>query len=226
LHYFGNLIGFGDLNLGLFSGPLAIFSLIVGMNAFNMLDGIDGLSASLGIVSIGSMAFITSTAELQFIGIIIVTALLVFLIFNLGMLGPKNKIFLGDNGSMLIGLVVAWFLITASQKNYPDFKPVTAIWLIAIPLIDMTSVMFKRLRRGESMLKADREHLHHKLMDAGFSAKQTLTIIVITSIVLVIFGLFLDKSEAPEQYAFYIFLVFLVLYNIAHTKFSARSSNI
>ena len=220
LPYFGNLIGFGDLHLGIFAGPVAIFSLVVGMNAFNMLDGIDGLSASMCLVSLGTMALLADNVNLQLIGGVVVVCLLVFLFFNLSYLGQKNKIFLGDSGSMLIGLIVAWFLIVASQHDTPDFKPVTALWIIAIPLIDMTSVMLKRLRKGRSMLEADREHLHHKLMDAGFSPRQTLLIIVIAAIVLIAFGLVMDRSSLPEYMSFYLFLLLLLIYNLAHSKFS------
>ena len=218
LHYFGNLIGFGPLDLGLFSGPVAIFSMIVGMNAFNMLDGIDGLSASLALVCILAMTLITGSQQIELIGVVMVAALSVFLVFNLGVLGTKYKIFLGDNGSMTVGLVIAWFLIVASQKASPDFKPVTAIWLIAIPLIDMTSVMFKRLRRGESMLSADREHLHHKFMDLGFSPRATLLIIVSISIITIGIGYALDFSDVPEYIGFYVFLALLILYNLLQAK--------
>jgi UDP-GlcNAc:undecaprenyl-phosphate GlcNAc-1-phosphate transferase len=224
LPYFGNLIGFGNLNLGIFAGPVAVFSLVVGMNAFNMLDGIDGLSASMCLVSLGTMAILADNSNLQLMGGIVIASLIVFLLFNLGMVGLNNKIFLGDSGSMLLGLIIAWFLIVASQNDTPDFKPVTALWIIAIPLIDMTSVMLKRLRQGRSMLEADREHLHHKLMDAGMSSRQALIIIVFFAIILVGLGLLMDRSNLPEYYSFYLFLMLLFVYNFAHSKFSKHQN--
>lgn len=218
LHFFGNLMGFGPLHLGVFSGPIAIFSMIVGMNAFNMLDGIDGLSGSLALICILAMTLITQNMEIRFIGLVIIASISIFLVFNLDFLGKQNKIFLGDNGSMLIGLIVAWFLIVASQEPNLDFKPVTAIWIIAIPLIDMTSVMFKRLKRGESMLAADREHLHHKIMDLGLSPRITLMIIICISIITISVGYLLDQSNVPEYIGFYLFMALLVLYNIAQSR--------
>lgn len=178
LDYFGNLIGLGDIYLGIFAGPLAIFSMLVGMNAFNMMDGIDGLAASLSLVCLTAIVLITHSSNLQLIAVVVGAALLVFLAFNLELSKLTNKIFLGDAGSMMLGLIIAWFLIAASQSEIPDFKPVTALWLIAIPIIDMTSVMLKRVKRGESMLKADREHIHHVIMEMGFSSRSALIVIV------------------------------------------------
>ena len=220
LDYFGNLTGFGELYLRGFSGPVAIFSMIVGMNAFNMLDGIDGLSASLCLLCLAAIGLITNDFNLQVISVVTIASIAVFLIFNLGLLGNSYKIFLGDAGSMMLGLIVAWFLITASQSDVPDFKPVTALWLIAVPLIDMTSVMLKRLRRGESMMKADREHFHHKLIDLGMSARQALFFIFMFALFLLLFGLFLDKSDVPEYISFYIFLFLIFIYNLIHSKIS------
>ena len=220
LDYFGNLLGLGELYLGHFSGPVAIFSMIVGMNAFNMLDGIDGLSASLCLLTLAAIGLISNDSNLQVISSVTVISILVFMVFNLGLLGKNYKIFLGDAGSMMLGLIVAWFLITASQSETPDFKPVTALWLIAVPLIDMTSVMLKRFRRGESMMKADREHFHHKLIDLGMSSRQALLFIFVFALILLMFGMALDKSGLPEYISFYIFIALIFIYNLIHSKIS------
>jgi UDP-GlcNAc:undecaprenyl-phosphate GlcNAc-1-phosphate transferase len=115
---------------------------------------------------------------------IFVAALSAFLLFNLGGLRRLfGKVFMGDAGSMMKGLSVVWLLVPGTQNGQPSFRPFTALWIIAFPLMGMFAVMHRRIRKGKSPLSADRDHLHHIFMRFGYSSNGALLIIGILSTV-------------------------------------------
>ena len=120
----------------------------------------------------GIVFYISGNEYLATICLLIVTALIPYILLNLGFpLGRRFKIFMGDAGSMFIGFSVVWMLIRGTQEvDIIAFKPVTALWLIAIPLMDMATIMIRRMRKGHSPFKPDREHLHHICERMGLSS--------------------------------------------------------
>ncbi len=132
---------------------------------------------------------------------------------NLGLLGKKRKIFMGDAGSMMIGFTVIWVLLSASQStNDPLMRPVTALWLIALPLMDMAAIMIRRIRRGDSPFKPDREHLHHIFQRMGLNSRQTLFAICCLASALTAFGLYGEVTGLSEAFMFYAFITCFALY--------------
>jgi UDP-GlcNAc:undecaprenyl-phosphate GlcNAc-1-phosphate transferase len=121
---------------------------------------------------LGIVFYISGNEYLATICLLIVTALIPYILLNLGFpLGRRFKIFMGDAGSMFIGFSVVWMLIRGTQEvDIIAFKPVTALWLIAIPLMDMATIMIRRMRKGHSPFKPDREHLHHICERMGLSS--------------------------------------------------------
>ena len=113
------------------------------MNAFNMIDGINGLCSGLAFISMIFMGVFYN----GFIGthlIIAVGAIAGFLIFNLGIIGKKRWVFLGDHGSNLLGFLTAMSMIGASQELRFDFSSITALWLIAVPFLDCIGLILKK----------------------------------------------------------------------------------
>ena len=170
---------------------LAVIAIATAINAFNFIDGIDGLSASMALLA---MTHINLTFNLLYgsippdyasFGVLFSGALAGFLMFNLQVFNGR-KIFLGDSGSMLVGLLVAVALIGGSQESgRPGIPPIPAslcLWLIAIPLTDMLSIIARRIVSGSSPMAPDRTHLHHKIMAAGFSQRRTLLILILSAI--------------------------------------------
>lgn len=134
------------------------------INAYNMVDGIDGQLGALSCVTFVALAILFGLGgredlALWCLGLIV--ALAAYLLFNLSLFGARNKIFMGDAGSMVIGFSVLWLVLLATQGPQAVMRPVTALWLIAIPLMDMVTVMVRRLLRRQSPFKAGRDHLHH-----------------------------------------------------------------
>lgn len=208
----GDLFGFGSLYLGSLGIPLTIFMVVGVCNAFNMLDGMDGL---VGIVSVVLWLFIPVIAYINnasgpsfLLGLVFI----VFLVFNLGLLGRKRKIFLGDSGSTWLGFITAWFLIILAQGEGKLFQPITALWFILLPLIDALSTFIGRLWNQKSMFHADRTHIHHMLLDAGLKKEVVLLIFLLISVISSGFGIYANLNSIPESEQFYGFLTIWFFY--------------
>lgn len=219
LHSLGNFLGLGNIELGVFSPLFTVIAVIAAINAFNMVDGIDGLLGGLACVSLGSLGFVFylhNKIELAQFCLVICAAALPYILFNLGAFGKTRKVFMGDAGSMLIGFTVIWLLLQGSQTNDTGspIRPVTALWLIAVPLMDMASVMLRRIKRGQSPFKPDREHLHHIFQRVGLDSKLTLISICSIALSFALIGIVADVYQVPEPVMFYSFLALFGLYQL------------
>jgi len=213
----GNIFGAGEMiTLGWASYIVTIFAVVGAINAFNMVDGIDGLLGGLSLVTFGALSFIlfnTGLNEIAYFCLTMIIITLPYIMFNLGILGRKRKVFMGDAGSMVIGFTVVWLLLFSSQNaSRPPLAPVNALWLIAIPLIDMAAIMIRRIKKGQSPFKPDREHLHHIFQRLGLSSRQTLFAICFIAACLAGFGIIGDMNNVPENIMFYAFITCFFVY--------------
>lgn len=181
LNDLGDLFGTGPIHLGWLGVPVTVIAVVGTINAFNMLDGIDGLAASIALVCIGAIFLfdrgnVLDKGALPSLALLFV-ALLPFLFVNLGGISGR-KVFMGDAGSMLIGYVMAWSLIYLSQRGPSRIDAADAVWCIALPLLETLNLMYRRVRRGLSPFKPDRQHLHYLLLDRERSPKTALLTIV------------------------------------------------
>jgi len=210
LNSLGDLFGIGAIHLGILIVPFTIFAVIGSINAFNMMDGIDGLAASLALVALtGCYISIGTTDTYSELLLSLMGSLLAFLLVNLF---AKRKIFMGDAGSMLLGFAIAWFAILFSQAEgeHHVFSPITALWFVAIPIMDTICIMIRRVMKGQSPFMPDREHLHHIFLRAGYSDRQTLFIIVLIAILFASIGLIANHFQIAEGLMFLSFcLVFI-----------------
>ncbi len=213
----GDLFGMKDVLLPLWIAipftAVAVFGVI---NALNMADGIDGMAGSLALLTLGSIQLITDgSAPLSILIGVMIAGLSAFLFYNLQVFPQFRKIFLGDAGSMLLGLLIAWFLVNYSQESgFADeqFQPVTALFLLGLPLIDMVSTVLRRALSGHSPFKADRTHVHHILLAAGLTQRQVLGVIVILGGCINLIGIILSKANVDDTYQLFIYLVVFVVY--------------
>lgn len=219
LENIGNILGFGDIHLGFLSPIVTILAVIGAINAFNMVDGIDGLLGGLAIVTFTALAIlleVDSQHGLAYLCVVFIVAIIPYILMNLGILGHERKVFMGDAGSMMIGFTVIWLLLGASQEPSETLmRPTTALWLIAIPLMDMAAIMFRRVRRGDSPFKPDREHLHHIFQRLGFTSRQTLAIICLIASGFAGFGIYGEFLEISESTMFILFMLCFVSYTVA-----------
>ena len=179
---------FGITEIGYYgSDLLSIFVIIAIVNAFNLIDGIDGLAAGIGILAslvFGTWFYIVGQLQLAIMACALIGALLAFFRFNV--YSKKYKIFMGDIGSLLLGFVMAIFAIKFNDINGSMGQdplrviaaPAVSIGILIVPIYDTIRVSFVRIYHGRSPFTADREHVHHYLVDLTGSHKKTTAIIL------------------------------------------------
>ena len=214
----GNIFGLGEVVLDL-GGYLFTLICVVGViNAFNMIDGIDGLAGGMSLVILLTLTgFLTYTGNVASImePLVIAAAIVPFLAFNLSWKGFRgNKIFMGDSGSMFVGLTIVWLLVDHTQGESAAFRPITAVWLVGLPLMDMAAIMYRRARKGQSVLKPDRQHLHNIFMRAGLSSRKSLIAILLLGSCYCIVGILGEVYQVPEAIMFWSFIGVLVIYSM------------
>jgi UDP-GlcNAc:undecaprenyl-phosphate GlcNAc-1-phosphate transferase len=196
----------------MFSVAFTVFCVVGLMNAFNMIDGLNGICASLALVPLSFVAFFGNFSY----GLLIpIGAIVGFLAYNLGYLGKKRRVFLGDSGSNMLGFAIAFICIECSQDiNHASYiNPVTALWLVAIPLLDCIVVLISRILKGIMPFRPGRDHLHHRLLDMGFTPKKILLVFISLSIILASLGYYFEQNYPNKEYiSFYSFAILSVLY--------------
>tara|TARA_R110001632_G_scaffold8686_12_gene34616 strand:+ start:28004 stop:29068 length:1065 start_codon:yes stop_codon:yes gene_type:complete len=213
----GDILGTGSSDLGMFGYFFTLVCVVGVINAFNMIDGIDGLAGGMSLVVLSGVVFllIFSNNSSAIMGpMLIIAAIVPFLAFNLSWKGFKgNKIFMGDSGSMFVGLTIVWLMVDYTQGSNPAMRPITAAWIIGLPLMDMAAIMYRRARKGQSMLRPDRQHLHNIFMRAGLSSRRALAAILLLGCGYASVGILGEIYKVPESYMFASFIVLLIVYS-------------
>lgn len=173
--------------------PLSIFTIIVIINAFNLIDGINGLSGSIGaLISLvlGTWFFLVDRMELAIVALSLAGAIFAFLKYNF----TPAKIFMGDTGALLLGIVCSILALEFIEFHHlqPDHKyavqsvPAVAIGILILPLFDTARVFTMRAMKGKSPFYPDRTHIHHLLIDLGLSHMQGTSVLVFTNALFII----------------------------------------
>jgi UDP-GlcNAc:undecaprenyl-phosphate/decaprenyl-phosphate GlcNAc-1-phosphate transferase len=183
-----------------FSILLSLFAGIVIINAFNLIDGIDGLAASvsmLGTFVFGIFFISTNEWEYAVLAFTILGALVPFFLYNA--FGHINKIFMGDTGSLILGFLMTVLVFRFNEMNvFPVMRshflagPALSFAIIIIPMFDTLRVFFIRIIRGKSPFKADRRHIHHIMLDLGFTHLQSTLILIIINLAFIAFAYFFN----------------------------------
>ena len=210
----GDLVDVDNISTGYLAVPFTLIALLGLINAINMIDGIDGLAAGLSLIAFGFLAVCalqTGQAVSAQVLLTTVAVLLAFWAMNMRFpWQPHAKVFLGDSGSMILGGLLTWFSVELTRSP-GGIYPMTAVWFLAIPLIDMGVIIARRLARGHSPFRAGRDHLHHMLIGAGMSPGVAVVCVLSAGVVLATAGFCGWWSQVPEYYLFYGFLALLAL---------------
>ena len=202
------LIGFADMRIthlhGIFgiteigiipSYLISLFILIAIINALNLIDGIDGLASGLGILYCLFFAIyfhLTGETQWSVLGICMIGALAVFFLYNV--FGNREKIFMGDSGSLLLGYLLTTFVFHFCEVNayhkVPEFMqmnaaPAVAICVLTIPIFDTIRVSLTRIKKHRSPFQPDKNHIHHLLLQTGLNHIQTTGILLTVSLVFI-----------------------------------------
>ncbi|PJE80273.1 Undecaprenyl-phosphate alpha-N-acetylglucosaminyl 1-phosphate transferase [invertebrate metagenome] len=225
----GNLLGLGNIYLPMALGMVFTVVAVIGViNAINMSDGIDGLAASLCLLSICSFLILIGQSGSVIIPIIpVVGALTAFLLCNLQVAPGIRKIFLGDAGSMMLGYTLVWLLVRFSQEEThisQQFAPVTALFVLGLPLMDMVSTVSRRAFEGKNPFIPDRSHFHHLLQDIGLNSRQTLMTVLFFASGINAIGLLCHFFAVQQWIQLMIFLLCFIGYCQFSRVLSRRSS--
>lgn len=200
---------------------ISIIVLVVLTNAYNLIDGLDGLAGAIGIIVFGfygTWFYISGNDALGYIAFCFLGSLLAFLFFN----WQPSKIFMGDTGALMIGLLISYMTIKFININHelPDhisFKfnssVATAICVIIIPVFDTIRVIILRLRKSQSPFKADRNHLHHQFLNLGYS--HALSVMVISFISIFFLAIAVLLRNQGDMLILAIVLVVCIIINYA-----------
>ena len=216
-----------------FSIPFTIFIFIALINAINLIDGIDGLAGGIGFIagiSFGTWFLLNHHFSMACMAFSLSGSLLGFLRFNFS---KTSKIFMGDTGSLLLGFMLAFFAVKFIRLNVDINRngdaffsaPVLAVVLLIVPIFDTLRVFLVRILNGKSPFKADRNHMHHALLDNGmnhFQASATLWTLTMVSVV----GYFMSYQYISNTDACFILLGFFVLYLAAGYFLKVRAVKI
>ena len=196
---------FGGIDLGFWSYPITILWIVGISNALNFIDGVDGLAGSVTTVNAITLAIIAVAMTppnpiIALVGFILAGSMLAFLTYNFN----PAKIFMGDSGALFSGFLLATISITGVMKA-ATFAIMLPFVVLAVPIMDITYSFLRRVSKGQSPFVADAEHIHHKLLHAGFSQKKT--VVILTSVAILAGGLAcLFASHNAIKYDFFLTL--------------------
>lgn len=212
----GHLLGPFELTLPILGYILTFIAIIGAINAFNMIDGIDGLLGGMTTVTFGAMSvlfMLSGHTQLLSFSLIIVIATIPYILMNIGVpFGQRFKVFMGDAGSTVIGFTIVWLLIEGSQGTHNSFNAVTGLWIAAIPIMDTLSAIVRRIKKGHSPFKPDREHLHHIIIRLGLSSQQALVGICSIALIFASIGVISELLKIPEYVMFWSFVIINIIY--------------
>jgi UDP-GlcNAc:undecaprenyl-phosphate GlcNAc-1-phosphate transferase len=194
-------LGFGGnvLELGVLAIPFTAFFLLGAINSLNLLDGMDGLLSTVALIitlAFAGMAAMGEKWTTACVAITLAGALLGFLRYNF----PPASVYLGDTGSMLIGLVIGSLAIKSSLKGAATVTLAAPVAILAVPILDTLAAIFRRKLTGRSIYTTDRGHLHHCLLRQGFS-KVTVLFFVALFCLLAVAGAYLSIALNSEWLA-------------------------
>src|SRR5262249_12616092 len=220
----GNPFGTGTVNFSEYAAiAFTIFIVIAAINAFNMLDGTDGLAGTVALTSFLAIAYVSYTSGLTLplaISLVMIGAVCAFLLFNVPLReNAAAECFMGDAGSTLLGLAVAWLCIQISQGVTRPVTSVTALWFVALPLYELVWSTIRRVIRGVSPFKADTDHFHRLLLKAGFGPRGAFAVFAILTCVLPGIGLLCRRYELPDRTS----LILLALLGCATIRLMYRA---
>ncbi len=212
----GSLLGSGEIILQEYVAFIFTIFCIVGViNAFNWIDGIDGFFGSQVLIAIMGMMILSERISIFHIAFL--SAISPYIAMNLGLLGNKFKVFIGDHGAMMIGFLIAGSFVVLSQAEEGIYvkgvRPVDTLWCIGLVLLNALRVIWKRLIKKTSIFSSDREHIHHYFLDLGYSTEKTLIIVFSISLVIFSSGIALALLNVPEWISFLVFLGIFMFWN-------------
>lgn len=181
------------LNLGWLSVPVTIIWIVAITNAVNFIDGLDGLAVGVSAISAGTMlviALMVAEGNLAIVIAALLGACIGFIPYNFN----PAKIFMGDTGSTFLGYILATLSIQGLFKMYAIISFAVPFLILGVPIFDICFAFLRRIAKGQNPMVADRGHVHHRLIDMGFSQKQSVAITYMLTAILGLAAVVLTTS--------------------------------
>lgn len=213
---------FGTQEIGYITSLiLSIFAMVVIINAFNLIDGIDGLASALAMLAattFGIWFFVAGNIQFSILSFALVGSLAGFFIYNV--FGHRNKLFMGDTGSLIIGLVISALVVNFNEFNIDttgqfsvNAAPAVSFAIIIVPLVDTLRVMTIRILNKKSPFSADNNHIHHRLLELTPSHLKVTIIIASFNALVIAFALAINQLPINVNLQFLMVFILGVVFS-------------
>lgn len=190
---------FFPLPLGSAGTLFTVMFIVTVINAFNFIDGIDGLAGALAGLSLVAFAAIGHGTETFAMAVLLMAVVSAYLLFNFPLgINRHIRTFMGDAGSTVLGLLIACMGINLTQGADAQLAPAVGLWFIAVPVFDLFSSIIRRTLSGRSPFAPDHDHMHHRLIAAGLSRRETLSFMLLFAAACVGCGLLGRAFGLPD----------------------------
>ena len=203
-----------QLHFGIFSYLLTALWVVSLLNAVNLMDGMDGLASGIMIISLG-FTFVISVVEANYfvtsLSGILIGSILGFYIFNF----PPAKIFMGDSGSYFLGCMYSMIAMMGMKKTSMAIMMAIPLVLLLIPLADIIYIAVRRTKRHQGIFHADKNHIHHRLLNLGFSVVQINFLVYLVCLVFGLIALLIALTGGQYGLLFFFLIICLVIAGFA-----------
>jgi UDP-GlcNAc:undecaprenyl-phosphate GlcNAc-1-phosphate transferase len=200
----GDPLGIGVISLGPVSLVLTTLVAVTVINAYNLIDGADGLAGSLSVIALLSISLVGGYSDPSTaVSMTVIAAVFGFLIFNFPTtLNRPVRSFMGDAGSTFLGFTIVWVALGASQGTDRLVSPIMCLWFAAVPIFDLMTCVFQRMRAGKSPFTPGRDHFHHVLNRGSEKVRRTLGVLTALQGIYAGIGLFGHYFSLPDWIMF------------------------
>ena len=222
--YYGNIVmqdisAFGlYIDFSIFAKPITIIFIVSVINCMNLIDGLDGLAGGIATIFFITIAIISNILGTYFgldssLTLIMIGATLGFLLYNF----HPAKIFMGDSGSMFLGYIIS-VISLLGFKNVTLTSFIVPVLILAIPILDTLFAIIRRVLKGESFAKADKEHFHHQILKMAGNQTKTVLIIYLIQILFSIASIVYVLRNPMLGKIVYVILLVIIIWLIASTN--------
>ena len=186
-----------------FGRLFTVVAMVGVINAINHSDGLDGLAGGESLLSLGAIAYLAYQADdvsAALIALATMGGVFGFLRFN----SHPARVFMGDGGSQFLGFTLAFLVAYLLEVSNPALSPALPALLLGLPVVDILSVLVRRLRGGMNLFKATKNHVHHRLLERGFYHYESVMVIYSVQVTLVLAGVLLPYESDALIIGFYL----------------------
>lgn len=208
----------GTVTLGVWAVPVTVLWLLALTNAFNLIDGLDGLSCGIGLIStatLATVALLRQDSALVLVCSLLAGALAGFLRHNF----HPARIFMGDTGSLFLGFTLAALSVTASHKTTASLSVLVPLLAFGVPLLDTVLSVLRRSLHDRKVFEADRDHIHHRLLELGFSHPQAVLVLYAASLVPAVLTLAVVAQRNPHFGLIFLAVGLMTMYAVRRLRY-------